>query len=76
MQYSKDYGKTWTSLTSTLPNGQVINCLTEDSKSPNVLYLGTEFGLFVTFDKGQHWVRFKSNLPAVPIDAHHFHMER
>ena len=65
---SADYGKTWTSLASTLPKEQTVNCLTEDPKNPDVLYLGTEFGLFVTFDKGRNWVAFKSNLPTVPID--------
>jgi photosystem II stability/assembly factor-like uncharacterized protein len=65
---TKDYGSTWTSLASTLPNGQTVNCLTEDPKNPNVLYLGTEFGLFVTLDQGRHWVHLKNNLPTVPID--------
>jgi len=65
---TSDYGGTWTSLSASLPAGQAINCVTEDPRSRNVLYLGTEFGLFLTFDKGQHWVHFKSNLPTVPID--------
>ena len=63
-----DYGNTWTSLASTLPQGQTVNCLTEDPKNPDVLYLGTEFGLFVTLDRGLNWVRLKNNLPTVPID--------
>jgi photosystem II stability/assembly factor-like uncharacterized protein len=63
-----DYGNKWTSLAATLPKGQTVNCLTEDPKNPNVLYLGTEFGLFVSLDKGQHWTRLKNNLPTVPID--------
>jgi photosystem II stability/assembly factor-like uncharacterized protein len=63
-----DYGSTWKSLASTLPGGQTVNCLTEDPKNADVLYLGTEFGLFVSFDRGQRWLRFRNNLPTVPID--------
>jgi photosystem II stability/assembly factor-like uncharacterized protein len=63
-----DYGRTWTSLVSTLPAGQVVNCITEDPKNADVLYLGTESGLFVSFDRGGHWVPLKGNLPTVPID--------
>jgi photosystem II stability/assembly factor-like uncharacterized protein len=63
-----DYGMTWKSLASSLPKTEVVNCVTEDPKNPDVLYLGTETGLFLTFDRGQHWVRMRSNLPTVPID--------
>jgi photosystem II stability/assembly factor-like uncharacterized protein len=65
---TEDYGNTWKSLAAALTAGQVVNCITEDSKNPNVLYLGTETGLYVSLDRGQHWVRFQSNLPTVPID--------
>ena len=65
---SDDYGETWTSLASTLPAGQVVNCLTEDPRNGDVLYLGTESGLFVSLDRGGHWLPWKSNLPTVPID--------
>jgi photosystem II stability/assembly factor-like uncharacterized protein len=63
-----DYGATWTSLAARLPAGQTINCITEDPNNENVLYLGTEFGLFVTLDRGQNWTRLKNNLPTVPVD--------
>ncbi len=65
---TNDYGQTWISLASSLPKSQTVNCITEDPKNQNVLYLGTESGLFVTVDKGQQWVRLKGNLPTVPID--------
>src|SRR5262245_3712888 len=63
-----DFGNTWTSLASTIPKGQTINCITEDPKNPSVLYIGTEFGLFVSIDKGGRWIQLKNNLPTVPID--------
>ncbi len=42
--------------------------LTEDQKNPDVLYLGTETGLFVTIDRGRSWQRIRANLPTVRID--------
>lgn len=66
--FTADYGKKWTPITSTLPPNQTVNCLTEDPKNSDVLYLGTEFGLFVSLDRGHDWIRFHSNLPTVPID--------
>jgi photosystem II stability/assembly factor-like uncharacterized protein len=68
-----DFGDTWTSLASTLPAGQVVNCLTEDPKNPDVLYLGTESGLFLSIDRGWRWQRLKNNLPTVPIDEIRIH---
>ena len=64
---SRDYGDSWHTAASDLPEGQVVRCLTEDLENPDVLYLGTEFGLFVTLDKGGHWTRVRANLPTVPI---------
>lgn len=65
---STDYGNTWKSISSNLPGGQAVSCITEDLRNPDVLYLGTEFGLFVSLNKGGSWSRIKSNLPTVPID--------
>ncbi len=63
-----DFGGSWSSLASTLPPGQVVNCITEDPRNPDVLYLGTESGLFLSLDRGRHWRRVENNLPTVPID--------
>jgi hypothetical protein len=64
---SNDYGQNWKSIAGDLPKGQVVRTITEDLKNPAVLYLGTESGLFVTFDSGKQWMRVKANLPTVPI---------
>ena len=65
---SIDYGETWTSIANDIPKGFTVRSLLEDLKNQNVLYLGTEFGLFVSLDKGMHWTRLKgSNLPTAPI---------
>jgi len=64
---SRDHGQTWQSIVGDLPKGQVARTITEDLRNPDVLYLGTEAGLFVTFDRGKQWMRVKANLPTVPI---------
>jgi photosystem II stability/assembly factor-like uncharacterized protein len=64
---SNDYGQTWRSMTSNL-KGEIARTLSEDLKNPDVLYLGTETGLFVTLDRGRSWKRLKANLPTVRID--------
>ena len=64
---SNDYGQTWRSIAANL-KGEVARTLTEDLKNPDVLYLGTETGLFVSIDRGRGWQRIKANLPTVRID--------
>jgi photosystem II stability/assembly factor-like uncharacterized protein len=64
---SKDYGQTWTSLNGNL-KGEAIKTITEDSKNPDVLYVGAETGLFLSTDRGASWSRPKWNLPTVRVD--------
>jgi photosystem II stability/assembly factor-like uncharacterized protein len=72
-----DYGKTWTRLT-TGHNGIPIDWPTrvvrEDPTREGLLYAGTEFGMFISFDNGGHWQPFQLNLPNVPVSdikVHH-----
>ena len=64
---STDYGSSWKSIVGNLPRGEVARSITEDLKNPDVLYLGTETGLWVTLDRGKGWTRVKANLPTVPV---------
>ena len=64
---SNDSGTTFRSLNANL-RGEVVRTLLEDPKNADVLYLGTETGLFVTLDRGKSWRRLKANLPTVRID--------
>lgn len=64
---SQDFGATWKSIGADLPKGEVVRTLTEDLKNPDVLYLGTETGLFVTTDGAATWTRVRANLPTVPV---------
>ncbi len=64
---STDFGATFKKMTTGL-NGEVIKTLTEDTRNPDVLYVGTETGIFLTLDRGASWRRFKANLPTVRVD--------
>ncbi|MBA3885768.1 MAG: hypothetical protein H0X67_08545 [Acidobacteria bacterium] len=65
---SRDYGSTWRAITNGIPDGHyVAQTILEDQRNPDVLYLGTEFGLFLSIDRGSSWHRLRNNLPTVPI---------
>ena len=70
---SVDGGNNFRSIGEGIPKGHSVTAMTEDPKNPNVLYSGTEFGLFVSPDRGGKWLRVKSNLPTVPIHEIVFH---
>ena len=63
---TSDYGETWTSLTANLPFGWV-HVIQEDLKNKNLLYVGTEFGIFASLDDGGSWFSLKNNLPTVAV---------
>ena len=61
-----DFGETWKSITSKLPNGS-SRCLREDIANPNLLFCGTEFALFASLDRGNSWTKINNNLPTVAV---------
>lgn len=65
---TRDYGATWTSLVANLPATGNVNVIKQDPRNRNLLYVGTEFGLFVSLDEGKSWKPFMTNLPVVRID--------
>ena len=69
---STDGGRTFRSITGALTD-EVIRTLTEDLKNPDVLYAGTESGIFLTLDRGRTWRRLKANLPMVRVDEMTIH---
>jgi photosystem II stability/assembly factor-like uncharacterized protein len=64
---TSDLGATFRSIAGNLPKGEVARTIAEDPRNPDLLYLGTETGLWVTLDRGKQWHRVKANLPTVPI---------
>ena len=64
-----DFGKTWTSVVSGLPNDDAsVRSLAEYPGKPNVLFAGTERALFYTLDAGVHWAKLTANLPTTRYD--------
>ena len=61
-----DFGKTWTNIISDQVVGFARN-IQEDHVNPDLLFLGTEFGLYITMDGGKNWKKFTNNMPAVAI---------
>ncbi|UCG89005.1 MAG: hypothetical protein JSW71_10895 [Gemmatimonadota bacterium] len=65
---SSDFGQTWTSIVGDLPADRVTRTIREDLRNPDVLYLGTELGLFYSNDNGVHWVELKGNMPTMAFN--------
>jgi photosystem II stability/assembly factor-like uncharacterized protein len=64
---SADAGKTWTPVAGDLSANGPVLALAEDHVDPGLLFVGTEFGLFVTTDGGKKWVRLKGGLPTIAV---------
>jgi photosystem II stability/assembly factor-like uncharacterized protein len=65
-----DYGKSWTRLTdgkNGIPADDPTRVVREDPSREGLLYAGTEFGLYVSFDNGGHWQSLQLNLPVTPV---------
>jgi photosystem II stability/assembly factor-like uncharacterized protein len=60
-----DFGKTWTNITSDLPDGGPVYVIREDIKNKNLLFVGTEFAVFFSRDGGQNWANLNLNMPTV-----------
>ena len=66
---TNDYGQTWANISGNLPQNGSSYVIREDPLNPNLLFAGTEFGVFLTIDRGQHWTQLKNNLPTVAVRA-------
>ena len=67
---TSDYGASWTRLTTGangIPADTPVRIVREDPLVRGLLYAGTEFGLYVSFDDGGHWQKMQLNLPPIPI---------
>jgi hypothetical protein len=63
-----DYGKSWRSITAGLPPHGPVRAIREDPVNPDLLFAGTEFGAWVSFDRGGKWEKFGVDLPTVAVD--------
>ncbi len=64
---STDRGRTWASVAGNLPERGSVYVVVEDPEKPNVLFAGTEFGVFFTLDGGKAWVKLEGGLPTIAV---------
>ena len=64
---SSDSGKTWSSISESLPQDEITRVIRVDTKQPKLLFVGTETGIFVSNDDGDTWDRMKGKFPVVPV---------
>jgi len=64
---TEDYGKTWTKITNGIGAMHFARCIRADKRRSGLLYCGTEYGLYISYDDGLNWKPFQLNLPIVPI---------
>lgn len=65
---TEDFGATWRPLAGGLPDSGPVKALREDPVNPDLLFAGTEFGLFASLDRGARWMRLQEGLPTVSVD--------
>ena len=64
---TEDYGKSWKKITSGINNMHFTRAMRADKKREGLLYAGTEYGMYISYDGGSNWNSFQLNLPVVPI---------
>jgi len=64
---SSDKGKTWTSITGNLPENEPVHCIIQDTEMADLLFAGTEFGVYFTVDGGKVWTELSSGIPDVSV---------
>jgi photosystem II stability/assembly factor-like uncharacterized protein len=70
---TSDYGKTWKKIVTGIPANHFTRVIREDLKQKGLLFAGTEFGIYVSYDDGENWKPIQLNLPVVPITDIAFH---
>lgn len=64
---SRDRGRTWDSIVGDLPERHLVWRLEQDHVEPRLLFLGTEYGVFVSFNAGETWIKLRQGMPAIPV---------
>ena len=66
---TSDYGESWKAIRNGIPESAgSVHVVREHPRSANLLFAGTEFGLWVSWDRGANWTALKNNFPTVPVD--------
>lgn len=70
---TRDQGRTWTSIAAGLPAGAPVKVVRGGRKNPDLVWVGTEFGMHMSLDGGRSWLPFQAGLPTVAVDDIHTH---
>ncbi len=62
---TSDHGRSWVNISGNLPKDQPVYVIKEDLHNPNLLFVGTEFAVFFSIDRGDSWTRLNQNMPTV-----------
>ncbi len=66
---TSDFGESWKSIAGNLPqNNGIVSVIREHPRNSNLLFVGTEYGAYVSNNRGANWIKIKMNLPTVPVD--------
>lgn len=71
--HTTDFGKTWTRIADDTHIKGFVLCIVQDHKQPNLLFLGTDVGLYVSFDKGKKWHHWNKEFPQVQVNDMKIH---
>ncbi|MCD4680206.1 MAG: hypothetical protein K8S00_07445, partial [Bacteroidales bacterium] len=64
---SEDTGRSWKSISGDLPDDEIVYSIVEDHENPDLLFIGTEFGVFFTNNGGEAWIKLKAGLPTIAV---------
>jgi len=64
---SKNNGKSWSNIGSKLPENHLVWRIVQDHVDKDLLFIGTEFGVFFSSDSGSKWTKLKGNMPTIPV---------
>ncbi len=64
---STDRGRSWKSIAGNLPKETIVWAIKQDPKDSNLIFLGTEYGIYFSVDKGAQWIPLKSGVPTIPF---------
>jgi len=68
---TRDQGRTWTSMSAGLPDDAPVQVVRAGRHNPDLVYVGTEFGLYMSLERGRHWMKLMNGLPTVAVDDIH-----
>lgn len=64
---STDRGRNWKSIAGDLPDGTIVWVIKQDHKDENLLFIGTEYGVYFSYNKGINWIKLKGGVPTIPF---------